>query len=92
MVDLKKKIAQRFYRRPASRARDPTPRSARRARASKLNTALLLSAGLFDRYHMPLHLPQLGGDLFIAGYQERSRPEDDDGGRRGYSIIRVLSS
>jgi hypothetical protein len=58
----------------------------------KLNPALFLDRSLFDRDHLPLHLPELGRCLFVATDEERGRPEDDDRRRGSYpSLVRWLS-
>jgi hypothetical protein len=34
---------------------------------------------LFDGDHLPLHLTEFGGCLFVAADKERGWPKDDDG-------------
>jgi hypothetical protein len=45
----------------------------------KLDTALFGVSSLFNSNHLPLHLAEFGGCLFVAADKERGWPEDDYG-------------
>jgi hypothetical protein len=60
----------------------------RRPRSLELDSALLLDRRLFDRDHLALHLPKLGGRLLVSADEEGGGPEDYDRAVAKPSLVR----
>jgi hypothetical protein len=55
-----------------------------------LDAALFGVSGLFDSNHLPLHLGEFSGCLFVAADKERGWLEDDNSGGGSQTVVGSL--